>query len=196
MSILSILLTIAGLCLFEIISSIDPAIINAQVLSGMSGKARRWFLTYGLFFAVFVLRGLLPWGIIWATTPSLGPIGALTATFSADVSVKHAIESSAPLLFMGGGVFLIFLFFNWLFLEEKNFGILGERFFTKQGVWFYAVVSILLATTVWFALQRDPYLAFAAVVGSTAFFITHGFRQNAQKSEEQLIKGKSGLSDL
>ncbi|MDD1666455.1 MAG: DUF475 domain-containing protein, partial [Methanomicrobiales archaeon] len=57
MEIVSTLLTIAGLCLFETISSIDNAIINAEVLSTMGERARRWFLTWGLFIAVFVIRG-------------------------------------------------------------------------------------------------------------------------------------------
>ena len=62
------------------------------------------------FFAVFVVRGLLPWIIIWATVPELGPIGALTATFSNDPSIHTAIEESAPILLLGGGIFLVFLF--------------------------------------------------------------------------------------
>ncbi len=78
MDILSIVLIIAGLCLFETISSIDNAIINAEVLSTMGERARRWFLVYGLIFAVFVVRGILPWLIVWLSTPSLGPVGALT----------------------------------------------------------------------------------------------------------------------
>lgn len=83
----TIIITVLGLCLFEIISSIDNAVINAEVLGTMGKKSRRWFLLYGFFFAVFVVRGLLPWAIIWATMPSLGPIGAFTATFSNDPSV-------------------------------------------------------------------------------------------------------------
>jgi len=195
MDIFSILLIVAGLCLFEIISSIDNAIINAEVLSTMGKKAQQWFLFWGLLFAVFVIRGLLPWAIIWAVTPSLGPVGALLATFSNNISVKEAIETSAPILLIGGGVFLIFLFFHWLFLEEKNYGLIGEKLFAKGGVWFFAVVSVLLAVIVWFALKSSPMLAFGAVVGSTAFFITHGFKQNAEASEQKMLKG-SGLSDI
>jgi hypothetical protein len=60
MPILTIIMTVAGLCLFETISSIDNAIINAEVLSGMGKKSRRWFLTWGIFIAVFAVRGLLP----------------------------------------------------------------------------------------------------------------------------------------
>lgn len=195
MSILSILITVGGLCLFETISSIDNAIINAEVLSTMQKKARKWFLFWGLLFAVFIIRGLLPWLIVWVVNPSLGPIQALTATFSNDPSVKEAIEASAPILLSGGGVFLIFLFFHWLFLEDKHFGLpRTEKFFLKNGVWFYAVVSILLTVIVWFAIQREDMMAFGAVVGSTAFFITHGFKQNAEASEKKLMT--QDLSDI
>lgn len=190
----SMFLTIAGLSLFEIISSIDNAIINAEVLSTMQEKARRWFLVWGLLFAVFLIRGLLPWLIVWATTPQLGPIGALTATFSSDPQVLAAVEQSSPILLIGGGVFLLFLFFHWLFLEPKHYGLIGEHFFHKQGVWFFAVVSIILTVVVWFALHTTPLMAFGAVVGSTAFFITHGFKQNAEQQEKQLMQ--SGLSDV
>jgi Uncharacterized protein conserved in bacteria len=194
MNLLSIIIIIGGLCLFETISSIDNAIVNAEVLSTMGKKARRWFMLWGFLFAVFVIRGLLPWIIVWAVTPQLGPIGALLATFSSNPAVKTAIETSTPTLLLGGGVFLIFLFFNWLFLEPKNFGLPGERYFSRQGVWFFAVVSVLLAAIVWFALKQDAMLAFGAVVGSTAFFITHGFKQNAETTESKL--SNSGLSDI
>ena len=194
MDIISIVIIIAGLCLFEVISSIDNAIINAEVLSTMQAKARKWFLLWGLLFAVFVVRGLLPWPIVWAVTPSLGPVGALTATFSNDPKVLAAIELSAPILLAGGGVFLIFLFFHWLFIEPKNFGLKGEKFFQSKGVWFFAVVSILLTIIVWYALKLNPLMAFGAVVGSTAFFITHGFKQNAEQAEKQLFD--KNLSDV
>ena len=194
MSIFSIILIIAGLCLFEVISSIDNAIINAEVLSTMGGKARRWFLLYGIIIAVFLVRGLLPWLIVWLATPGLGPIEALTATFSSDSRVIEAVEKSSPMLLVGGGVFLIFLFFHWLFLESKNFGLRGEKFFYKNGVWFYSIISIILAVIVWLALDKNPLMAFGAVVGSTAFFITHGFKQNAEQREKDLTN--KNLSDL
>lgn len=196
MGIIFLLLTVLGLSLFEIITSIDNAVINAEVLSGMSKKARRWFLTYGFFFAVFVVRGLLPFLIIWAATPSLGPIEVLGVSFSGSEATKAAIEHAAPLLLLGGGVFLVFLFFNWLFLEPKNYGLKGERFFHAQGAWFFAVVSILLSIIVWQALRTDNILAFAAVLGSTAFFIIHGFRQYAEQQEEKLLDKTNNMSDI
>ncbi len=188
------ILIVLGLCLFEVVSGIDNAVINAEVLRTMSQRARRWFLLWGILFAVFIVRGLLPWLIIWFTTPNLGFIGSLMATFSSDTSVLEAVEQSAPILFMGGGIFLIFLFFHWLFLEPKIYGLHAEKFFHRQGVWFYAVVSIILTVITWFSLKINPFMAFGAVIGSTAFFITHGFKQNAEKAEHEMMHGE-GLSD-
>lgn len=193
MDIFHLVLIVVGLMLFETITSIDNAIINAQVLSTMQAWARRWFLVWGLLFAVFLVRGLLPWLIVWLSAPSLGPMGALTATFSGDPTVVAAIEKSAPMLLMGGGTFLVFLFFHWLFLEPKHYGLPGEAFFQRQGGWFFAVVAILLTGIVWFALKQSPMLAFGAVVGSTAFFITHGFREHAAQAEKSLMQNR--LSD-
>jgi hypothetical protein len=192
---LTIALVIAGLTLFETVSSIDNAIINAQVLSTMGHRARRWFLSWGLIIAVFGVRGLLPWLIVWAALPGLGPLGALTATFSSDPEVQQAVEAAAPVLLSGGGTFLIFLFLSWLFLEQKHYALVGERFIYEQGVWFYAVVSLVLSALVWISLQQNALLAFGAVLGSTAYFITHGFRENAEKREHELVGENVGISD-
>jgi len=195
MNTISVILTLFGLSLFEVISSIDNAIINAEVLTTMRAKARQWFLTWGLFIAVFLIRGLLPWIIVWAFNPALGFLGSLTATFSSDPAIKESIERSAPILLVAGGTFLLFLFFHWLFLEDKHFGLpKAEKFFLSKGIWFYAVVSIILAIIVWHALRENGLMAFGAVIGSTAFFITHGFKQNAEESEKKLMG--SGLTDL
>ena len=194
MDIISIILIVLGLVLFETVSSIDNAIINAQVLSTMKEWARRWFLLWGLIIGVFLVRGILPFIIVWVTNTSLSPIEVITATFSNDPHVLEAIESSSPILLIGGGTFLIFLFFHWLFMEPKRFGLRGEGFFMRQGIWFYAVISVILTLIVWFCLKVNPFMALGAVVGSTAFFITHGFKQNAEAAEEKLLK--SNQSDI
>lgn len=197
MDLITIILIVTGLILFEVVSSLDNAVINAEVLSTMSQKARKWFLLWGMLFAVFIIRGILPWLIVWLSTPSLGPIGAITATFSNDPRVIEAIEQSSPILLIGGGTFLVFLFFHWLFMEPKHYGLRGERFIHSQGVWFYAVISLLLALIVWLSLKINPIMAFGAVLGSTAFFITHGFKENATNQEERLMSGESSeLSDI
>jgi hypothetical protein len=196
MDITSAILIVLGLTLFESITSIDNAIINAEVLQGMQARARRWFLTWGILIAVFGVRGLLPWLIVWVMTPGLGPWDAFTASLTGDPVALKAIQESSPVLLMGGGVFFIFLFFHWIFLEPKKYGLPVERIFARQGAWFYAVVSIALTTIVWFALDESPMLAFGAVVGSSAFFITHGFKRYAEEQEQRLLSGEAHMSDI
>lgn len=197
MEIGAIIITIAGLCLFETVSSIDNAIINAEVLGTMKPKYRRWFLIYGIFIAVIVVRGALPWLIVWAVNPTLGPVGAFMASFSNDPHVVDSIQASAPILLVGGGTFLILLFLHWLFLEPKNYGLYGERYIESQGVWFYAFASIALLVIVWLALKKDSMMAMGAVTGSTAFFITHGFKENAEQAEQDLLTShKSDIAKI
>ncbi len=194
--ILLLALTIVGLSLFEIVSSIDNAVINADVLYTMSEWARRWFLLWGMLIAVFAIRGLLPFGIVYFLNPELGLVGTFTAAFSNDPGVTAAIEQSAPPLLMAGGIFLLFLFLHWLFMQPKNFGLKGEATIQKHGVWFYAIVSILLTLIVWYSIQINSMMAFGAAVGSSIFFITHGFKENAAAKEKQMIEGSAKMSDV
>ena len=158
----------------------------------MSSGMRRWFLVWD------PLRGVCRADFCRALSGRpyhLVPSAHLRRVVKRpDGTYRH--RASAPILMAGGGIFLIFLFFHWLFLEDKHFGLPGERFFKRQGGWFYAVVSLLLAVIVWFALQSDPLMAFGAVVGSTAFFITHGFKENAERAEKELLSGSSVKSDI
>jgi hypothetical protein len=195
MDIFTAILIILGLVVFETINSVDNAVINAEILGTVGPKAKKWFLTWGMFYAVFLVRGLLPLAIVWAAIPGLGLFEAFTATLSSDPHVIEAIELSSPILLLGAGIFLLFLFLHWLFLEPKTFGLPTEEFFYKNGLWFFATVSVILAFIVWHAIAVNPLLAFGAVVGSSAFFIVHGFKENAEKAEVSLKNG-TGRSDM
>jgi uncharacterized protein len=59
LSIIHFLTIILGLALFEIITSIDNAVVNAHVLRTLPEKYRKIFLVWGILFAVFIVRGLL-----------------------------------------------------------------------------------------------------------------------------------------
>jgi hypothetical protein len=190
-------LTVLGLVVFEVITSIDNAVINAEVLTTMSAKARRWFLTWGIFFAVFLVRGLLPWVIVWAAAPQLGPLGAWHAALGGSTEAIETIERASPPLFALGGIFLIVLALHWMFLEPKNYGLWGERGIERHGVWFFAIVSLMITVLTWYALKFDDMVAFGIVAGSTVFFIVHGFRENAEAKEREMLDASrsSSMSD-
>ncbi len=197
MDLYEIIVVVLGLTLFEVVSGIDNAVINADVLSTMSKRARKWFLLWGMVFAVFVVRGILPLIIVYFTNPSLGLIGAFWATFSSDPSVMDSVEASKPILLAGGGIYLVFLFLHWLFMEKKEYAFfLESHIHKKYFFWFYTLASVVLLTTVWITIKVNPLIALSAVVGSTAFFITTGFKQNAEEKEKELVAGGGHFSDV
>jgi hypothetical protein len=188
----SLLITVIGLCLFEVISSVDNAVVNAHILGTLPEKYRKIFLFWGLLFAVFAVRGLLPFIIVWVANPSLGIGSVITSAFSGNKEMAVYLEHSKPLLLLGGGIYLFFVFLSWLFLEEKKYAFLAEGFIHRQGAWFYALASVLTTTVVYFSLRQNPILALAATIGVSAFFITDGFKKNAEEKEKQLMNPAMG----
>lgn len=199
----AIFLTLLGLIVFEIVSSIDNAVVNADVLSTMKSKAaRRFFLTWGILFAVFVVRGLLPSVIVFLADPSIGVLGALQAIWKTDTDVTIAVEAVTPVIMIAGGMFLVLLWAHWLFMEDKKFGLPHEWYVQTYGaVWFYSIASVLLVGVIYEINNREllnpMHLALAAAVGFCVFFITQGFKDNAEKIEERLIESgeQSTMSD-
>lgn len=185
------LIAIFGLVVFEIISSIDNAIVNAHVLKTLPEKYRKIFLVWGLLLAVFVVRGVLPFLIVWMVNPSLSLAEVISFVFSGDPKIREAVEASKPLLLLGGGVYLFLVALSWLFLEEKKYAFLVEGFIHRNSVWFYAIASICMTLVVYIALQINPLLALSASIGSTLFFITDGFKKNAEAQEQRLLTDSS-----
>lgn len=190
MPILEIILTVFGLCVFEVVSSVDNAIVNASVVKTLSPKFRKIFLFWGMLFAVFVVRGCLPLLLVWLSNPSLDIVQIFSAMFNGNEAIKQSLEISKPLLLLGGGAYMVLICLAWLFLEEKYFLIKTERYIKKQGVWFYAIASVFTTVIIYLALKENPILALAASIGVSAFFITDGFKKNAEEKEKELMSGQ------
>ena len=148
------IITLVGLCLFEIITSVDNAIINADVLATMKPNYRKWFLFWGIIIGVFLVRGLLPWIIVWASNPSIGAWNALLASFRSNPAVIEAIEASAPVLLIGGGTYLLFLFLHWWFIEA-TFGLL--KFLRFLLAFFYQILGIREIFRTFFKPWKNEY---------------------------------------
>lgn len=197
MPILEIAVIIFGLCLFEVISSVDNAIINAHVLRTLPEKYRKFFLFWGLLIAVFAVRGVLPFLIVWLANPAFSFLQVITFVFHPTAEIEAYVEKSQSLLLLAGGVYLFLVFLGWLFLEEKKYAFFVERFMHRQSVWFYAFASLFFTAVVYFSLKVNPILALSAAIGSTAFFITDGFKKNAEAKEKELMAGNmSAISKI
>ncbi len=185
MDLFSIILIILGLVLFEIINSVDNAIINAEVLSTMSERARKLFLFVGILTAVFLVRGLLPWFIIWISSPSLSILEAFYAAFSSDLSVQATLEASAPILLTGSGVFLVLLFLHWFFMEEKHVLFRGIESSEKRGLYYYAWMAGVVGIIILLSIGKSRYVAFAAVIGMSIFLLM----EHVKDKSETHVKG-------
>jgi len=187
----STLLTLLGLTVFEIVSSVDNAVINAGVLQTMSKRSRRWFLGWGMIIAVVLVRGVLPWLIIWAVSPSLGFVGSLQATYTFNVDAASHLEGVAPLLLAGAGSFLMALFLHWLFIEKKSNAFPHEHFLYRNRPWFLLVLLVFLVTIWLYAATSDLRIAFYATAGVVLFGITYLIKRTGETSEEKILKRHS-----
>lgn len=195
MSIVESAAIVTGLIVFEVVNSIDNAIVNAGVLRTMDLLWRRRFLIIGILTSVFLVRFLLPLIIVWISVPSIGlPDIILAFTGQSEVAAQ-AIELQKPLILTFGGVFLLYLYFHWLFLEKKE-PLFLERFLKqKHGVWFFAFAAVSLVVIMYLA-RSNPMMMLAAAIGSATFFILYGLKETAEANERDMVAGAKGLSDF
>jgi len=193
---LTAIIIILGLIVFEVVSSVDNAIVNAHVLKTMSAKWRKIFLFWGIFFAIFIVRGLVPLIVVWLSVPEIGFIGAFHAAFSGSADFSQLIEERKGIILLGAGVFMALLYLHWLFLEKKDPYFVSDKLIKPHyGIWFFASASIILATVLYVA-RADWRLMLSAAIGNAVFFILYGFREQAAKQEEMLQDENNNLSNL
>ena len=186
------IIVVLGLCLFEIISSVDNAIVNAHVLQTLPKRFRKIFLFWGLLIAVFLVRGILPFLIVWLANTDLGFGEVFESVFSNDPMIKEALEETKPLLLSGGGIYLLFVALSWLFLEKKKYAFLVEHFIFHQGVWFYALASVFFTVMIALSVKiGNPAMALSTSIGATAFFITDGVKKNAEEKGKTLLNSST-----
>lgn len=186
---------IIGLIVFEVVNSVDNAIVNASVLKTMSVLWRKRFLFIGIITSVFLVRFLLPLAIVWISVPNISPLDLFLAFLGQSDVAQKAIEAQTPIILMFGGVFLLYLYLHWLFMEKKE-PLFIERFLKeKHGVWFFAFAAFLLVL-VMFLARDHPFMMLAASIGSATFFLLYGIKETAEESERNIAAGTSQLGDL
>jgi len=190
------LIVILGLVVFEIVSSVDNAIVNAHVLKTMSAKWRKIFLFWGIITAVFIIRGVLPFLVVWMSVPEIGFSGAWQSVIHSSPEIAQLLDERKGIILLGAGVFLVLLYLHWLFLEKKDPYFVPDKLIKPHhGVWFFAFAALILVVLLYLA-RASFSLMLSAAIGNAVFFIIYGFREQAAKQEEALQSGKSGLGDL
>jgi hypothetical protein len=114
----------AVLGVLEVSLSFDNAVVNATVLREWNAFWRKLFLTVGILVAVFGMRLVFPLVIVsTATGLSLIDVWHMAIDTPAEYS-RHLVARHAEVSAFGGA-FLLLVFLNFLFDEEKELHWLG-----------------------------------------------------------------------
>lgn len=203
------LLLVLILSVLEISLSFDNAVVNAKVIERMSVFWQRMFLTIGILIAVFGMRLVFPLLIV-GITADLGPIEALDlAQEKGDIdepgSYAYLLDEAHPTVAAFGGMFLMLLFLDFVFDEDRELRWLTwlERPLAKVGALdaasvVVALVALALASEY---LAEDPdvsrsvliagvlgVITYLAVRGLGDLFESQGIEEHAQHSAEASAK--------
>jgi len=164
----------AVLVLMEITFSFDNAVVNSRILVKLNPLWQMLFLTVGIFFAVFIVRFLLPILIVMITA---GLDGGQVVNLALNNPAEYSRDllHAEPLINAFGGTFLVMIglyYFadrekdiHWLHRLEHALSRVGEVRFIK--LFIMLLVSLLLYSTV------DPRLQNAVVIASLLGIALH-----------------------
>jgi hypothetical protein len=136
----------------EVSLSFDNAVVNASVLKHMTEFWRQMFLTVGILIAVFGMRLVFPVAIVSvASDLGVGPV--IDMAINRPEEYSQALTASYPAIAAFGGMFLLLVFLNFLFDEERDLHWLGKPEEILAGMGKLDNVAIVCALIVLFAMQ-------------------------------------------
>lgn len=146
------------LVLLEITFSFDNAVVNSRILIRLSPLWQTLFLTVGIFFAVFVVRFLLPILIVMLTT-GLGGGSVVDLALNHPDEYAHELEKAGPSIEAFGGTFLLMIglyYFvdrqkevHWLQRIEAGLSKVGRIRFIKL------ITMLVVAVAMFLTVEQD-----------------------------------------
>lgn len=175
----------AILGILEVSLSFDNAVINATILEKMSQFWQTMFLTVGILIAVFGMRLVFPFAIVWVTA-GLAPVQALDLALnpppegSGQASYEDLLTAAHPQIAAFGGMFLLMLFLNFIFEEreitwlswlEKPLGKAGKLDQLAVAV---AGLALTLAAVFLAADDQTATVMLSGVLGLITYIVVDG----------------------
>lgn len=187
---LSAVVSAAVLGLLEVSVSLDNAVVNAKLLEKMNSRSVRWFLTWGIAIAVFGMRVLLPILIV-SLAAGVAPWTALHMALTDQKAYQHHIESVHIEIMGFGAAFLLMVFFEFLFNEEKDtHWIPVLESFASMAASKIRYISSFMAIGVLGASSYSMHSAadqqgfvFSAVAGLVSFYAIHWLKDKLEASQ-------------
>lgn len=169
------------LSVLEVTLSFDNAVVNAKVLERMSPVWQRRFLTWGMIFAVFGTRFVLPVIIVSAAT-LVSPYAVTLLAITDPTAYGTLLSSVSHEISAFGGMFLLMLSLKYFFDREKETHWI-ERLERKLSKWGrieaieLAIALILLLVLATLSGSHFSTLA-AGCVGILTFIVMQGISQS------------------
>lgn len=183
----------ALLVVLEISLSFDNAVVNARVLERMSPIWQQRFLTWGIFFAVFLTRAVLPILIVSASV-FISPIVIAQMAFTDAAHYGELLEGAHYIIGAFGAVFLMMVGLKYFFDEAKQVHWIAvvEKHLARWGrieaIEIALVLCLLLLAAV-IVPAHAVEIFFAGIIGMITFIIVQGVASAFEVEEEATSAG-------
>jgi len=163
------------LAVLEVSLSFDNAVVNAGVLRDMSAFWRQLFLTVGILIAVFGMRLVFPIVIV-AVSANIGAYETMQLALQSPDRYSAVLTSVYPVISAFGGTFLLLVFLNFLFDQNKETHWLGplERRLVRAAK--FDEISVFIAllvvfSTRWWVPEVDQMRVFVAGIAGIVLYL-------------------------
>ena len=174
----------------EISLSFDNAVINATKLKKMPPVWRRRFLTWGILIAVFGMRFIFPIVIV-AIFSGISCSGVLSLALNDPDQYAHYLEEAHVGISSFGGTFLMMLFCEFMFANNKNLHWIApaEKLLKKIGRIKFAPTlcsTIALVAVQPFIEEEQHTVSLAAgFAGIVIHLLIHGISEKLESMAER-----------
>jgi hypothetical protein len=164
----------AILVVLEITFSFDNAVINSKVLSRMSKFWQTLFLTVGIFFAVFVIRFILPIFIVMVSSGQ-GFSDVLNLALNRPHEYALTLHDASPLINAFGGTFLLMIGVSYFMDRDKDIHWLKrtEKWLSKFGSYESFKILIMLTIAIMLYVTVEERYHVAVLLSSIIGVILH-----------------------
>ncbi|MGQ0622057.1 MAG: DUF475 domain-containing protein [Panacagrimonas sp.] len=179
MGLLPALWLVVVLSVLEVSLSFDNAVVNAGVLKDMDEFWRQMFLTIGILIAVFGMRLVFPIVIV-AVTTGLGTVPVIEMALKQPDEYSKILTDAYPVIAAFGGIFLLLVFLNFIFDEDKDVHWLGgfeaglARLARFDGISVLISLSVLFSTRWWLPVELHLPVLAAGVAGIILYIAVDG----------------------
>ncbi len=178
----------AILSVMEVSLSFDNAVVNASVLKNWNDFWQTIFLTIGILIAVFGMRLVFPLVIV-AQAADLGMMEVWDLALNNPKAFStHLINHHAEVAAFGG-VFLLLVFLNFIFDEDKELHWLGNveakmASFGKVGSMSILIALLVVIFSVGMVEASKQYVVLVAGVWGIIVYVGVDFISNLLEKEE------------